>query len=377
MRNCTLLLLLASLFSTWTSTAQNGRKLRWQQSNQSSVTYKIGNTNNSNSFLNVNNWRLVNANGTVSATTATPANGDTLQVYNATLSLEANFDMTALQNIVLDFGNPRPGLSSSFIVRRDMTWLLHSSAKINVRSGDLESEMDNSGVINTGIKIGGVDKMLSVNYATVIVHGPSSATSATPPTVTYMQEGFIVGVLPMVLVSFDAVKQGNGVQLSWRTQQEFNTKQFLVEKSNDGKSFYSIADLKASGTSTTPRSYSFVDNIALSGVAYYRIRVVSADDYTGFTPVKAVRTAQAAASRLGLYPNPARGYTNIVMNNPESLSFKVNVYNRSGQLVAQRNQAAGSNTFALDVNQLPDGDYTVEVRMGDGSRQTSKLLIQR
>ena len=219
--------------------------------------------------------------------------------------------------------------------------------------------------------------MLSVSYATALVHGPSSATSATPATVTYMQEGFIVGVLPMVLVSFDAVKQANGVQLSWRTQQEFNTKQLRVEKSTDGRSFYSIADLMAAGTSTTPRSYSFVDYNSLSGIAYYRIRVMSADDYTGFTPVKAVRAAQAAASRLGLFPNPARGYTNIVINNPESLSFRVNVYNRSGQLVAQRNQAAGSNTFALDVNQLPDGDYTVEVRMVDGSRQSSKLLIQR
>ena len=158
MRNSTLLLLLLSLFSAWTSTAQNGRKLRWQQSKQSSVTYKIANTNNTNSFLNANNWRLVDANGTVSATTATPANGDTLQVYDATLSLEANFDMTALQNVVLDFGNPRTGLSSSLIIRRDMTWLLHSTAKINVRWGDLESEMDNSGVINTGIKIGEIGR---------------------------------------------------------------------------------------------------------------------------------------------------------------------------------------------------------------------------
>lgn len=358
-------------------TAQTGRILRFQVNQMSTNTYDIKNTGPSNTFLNANNWRIVDpATGAVTGTTATPSNNDTLQVFYASISLSTNFDMTALQNIVLDFGDPRSGLSWSLLVKRDNTWLLHSTAKINVRWGDLVTEQDNVAPINTGIKIGGVNKLLASSTGTITVHGPSYATSATPETVSFLQEGFLVGYLPVVLVSFDAVKQSNGVRLVWKTQQEYNTKAFHIERSTDGVNFIPVGSVAAAGNATTPRLYTYTDAAPVNTVAYYRVRIVNYDNLSGFTPVKAVR-ASVADTRMSLYPNPSSGMTNIIINNPESLAFTVNVFNRSGQLVSRRNLSGGSNSIAMDLGNLPVGDYTVDVQLSNGSHQSSKLIISR
>lgn len=375
MKNFTRFTLVAILMVI-TSGMQAQRILRWQVSNMASNTYDIKNTNNSNSFLHPSNWRIVDANtGSVTSTSAAPINGDTLQIFNASMTLSTNFDMTALQNVVLDFGDPRVGFSWSLLVKRDFTWLLHSTAKINVRWGDLVTEIDNVAPINTGIKIGGVFKLMAVDYATVTVHGPSHADMTTPVTTSILQEGFTAGTLPVVLVDFDAVKQNSGVQITWRTQQEYNTKVFNIEKSSDGKNFISIASVPAAGNSTVPRSYSYTDQTASTGISYYRVRIVSNDMVSGFTSVKAVRASML--TRLGLFPNPAQTTTNLVINNPESIAFTVNVFNSFGQMVQQRKVAGGSNTLSLDVHALQAGDYTVDIQMADGSRQNAKLIIKK
>lgn len=376
-KNFTLPFLLAISFliaSQEPLTAQ--RTLRWKINNMATNHYEIRNTNNTNTFLNPSNWRLVDpASGVVTSTTATPSNGDTLQIFDASLILSVNFDMTALQDIILDFGNPRPGFSWCLQVKRDNIWLLHSSAKINVRWGDLISDIDDVPPINTGMKIGGVFKLMSVDYATAVVHGPSHADPTTPITTTILQEGFTLGTLPVVLVSFDAVKQGNGVLISWRTQQEYNTKEFHVEKSADGRNFIPLTTLPAAGNSTVPRSYSYIDQSAQTGISYYRVRIISNDMAIGFTPVKAVRGS--ALSRLGIYPNPAQNQANLIVNNPDQTPFTVNIFNSYGQLVQQRKISGGTNTVSLDLQSLQAGDYTVDILLTDGSRQMAKLLIKK
>ena len=99
------------------------------------------------------------------------------------------------------------------------------------------------------------------------------------------------------------------------------------------------------------------------------------DMISGFTSVKAVRASML--TRLGLFPNPAQSTTNLIINNPESIAFNVNVFNSFGQMVQQRKVAGGTNTLSLDVHALQAGDYTVDIQMADGSRQNAKLIIKK
>lgn len=355
----------------------NARVLRFLVPQMSTNTFDIKNTSAGNSFLNGGNWRIVDpVSQVVTATTATPMNGDTLQIYGASLSLSANFDMTTLENVLLDFGAPQSNVSYSVLIRKDNLWTMHSSVILKVTGGDFVAEQDNTGLVNTGIQIGGVNKLLASSLGTIIVHAPAYASSNTPETVSANQEGFVVNTLPVVLVSFTAMKQSSGVQLAWTTQQEFNLRNFNVERSLDGINYMPIGSVTASGTSTTPRSYSFVDASLPSSVLYYRIRMMNFDNVSGFTPVRAVRNSTAnAATRLSIFPNPSTGFTNVIVNNPRSQNFTVSVFNRFGQVVSRRQNQTGSNNFRLDLSGLPAGDYTLEASFEDGTRQTNQLIL--
>lgn len=356
------------------------RRLVWRATGYASTNFNINSTSatNSGSFVFPGNWRAVDPITNVESTITGIQNFDTLEIQGATLRLAIDFNFTTLQNIVLVIGSPRAGSTYTFRLNQNMEFLLHSTSKVSIKSGGvLISQQDNSGAIDTWLKIGGVEKIRSSSSADVTMNGPSSASSTTPAaTTTFLTGGFIMGTLPVVLVDFDAARQGNGVVLNWKTQQEYNTSFFAIEKSNDGISYSEVARVAAAGNATTPRSYTFTDAAALKGIAYYRVRIMDLDGRSGLTMVKAVR-ANAAAGKLGIYPNPAVSVANLVVDNPESLAFGVNVFNRNGQLVAHKNAAAGATAVVLEVSSFPAGDYMIDVHFSNGTRQNSKLIVAR
>ncbi len=332
----------------------------------------VGSTNANNitnaNFLNAGNW------------TFTPANGDILYINNASIRITGNVNIT-LTNIVIRLGAPGGqtytlGIPSSNSV---INFNITASSSYDIQTGgSLFVAGTTSGTRTKSFQIGGVVKVGNFNTNTNnTVTGPKQATSSTPAANAGAQtQGFIFGALPVVLVNFDAVKQGNGVALTWKTQQESNTDFFAIEKSTDGAVFTEIGRVQAAGNASTPRSYSYADNSSLKGIAYYRVRIVDLDGKVGLTPVKAVR-ASAIGGKVGIYPNPAVSIANIVIDNPEYLSFGVNVFNRNGQLVAQKRAAAGTTVVPLEVSTLPAGDYMVDIQFSNGTRTSIKLLVNR
>lgn len=336
------------------------RKLQWSRTG----TYTV---NNTGQFTQSSNWGGL-----------TPQNNDTLFISGGSVDIQGNVSLTSLSNIVVVIGAPGSSSFTLGITSGNTSFTLSSTSAINVLGGRVLLAAGSGGSRTRQFLIGSVVKLSNfAGTADQTVTGAANATAATPAATSGNPAGgFMMGALPVVLVSFDAAKQGNGVVLNWKTQQEYNTREFQIEKSTDGRVFEVVATVAAAGNATTPRSYSYTDNSGIKGIAYYRIRIIDLDNKSGFTPVKAVR-ATAAAGKLGVYPNPAVSVANIVVSNPESLSFTVNVFNRNGQLVAQRKAAAGTTAVALDVNGYASGDYMVDVQFADGSRQSSKLIVNR
>lgn len=350
----------------------NGRTIRWSVKNQSNVNYQI---RNDLDFLSQANWLLVDPFSGVTSTTVEPAPGDTLQIFDATLELQTDFDMTYLPNVILDFGSPRAGQTSTFIVQKNHSLLLNNTAKLSIRAGgQLKSMLDNDGLLNTYIKIGEAPKLLSNSTQDVLVNGPTYASSATPVSVSELQEGFVLGVLPLMLTQFDAKVAGGGVQLTWKTSLEYDIQFYLVEKSHDGRNFETLGRVNAKSGSSVSRDYSYQDAANLKGVAYYRVKAINADEKTTYSPIKAVRGSRAAVQNA-LYPNPASRFTNLILSEPEKQVRTVGIYSQAGQLASQKNVAPGTNTCSLDVSGLPNGNYVLMVFYTDGSRQTARLVV--
>ena len=254
-----------------------------------------GNITLATDFTAGSKWRLPNSTSTTAVGSIVA--GDTLYINGASVDIQTAVSLTQA-NIVLDLG----GVGNNATYTLGMTsgaasLTLSSTSAISIRTGGkLYAKGSGSGNVRE-YKIGTVVKLSNFgNNTNYTQTGPAQASSISGTATTGSPLlGFNAGVLPVVLVSFDAVKQSTGVSLTWKTQQEFNTKEFVIEKSSNGIDFTSVASVVAAGNSTVVRSYTYNDGTMVSGIVYYRVRIVDFECKSVITPVKAVRSSNSAA----------------------------------------------------------------------------------
>lgn len=76
---------------------------------------------------------------------------------------------------------------------------------------------------------------------------------------------------------FNAYNSGTNVIISWKTMQENNLKEFVIERSTPQSSFVDIATIKPKGSNS---SYSYTDEAAYKTsdlIFIYRIKIVGTD----------------------------------------------------------------------------------------------------
>jgi hypothetical protein len=87
--------------------------------------------------------------------------------------------------------------------------------------------------------------------------------------------------LPVELIDLKAHKHPEGDNhLEWYTASEINNKQFTVQRSNDGKSWNLVGEVKGNGNSAVTSNYEFHDLQPLHAINYYRILQI---DFNGAT----------------------------------------------------------------------------------------------
>ena len=328
-------------------------------------------------------YRLNDASFFTNLSDRTIKNTDTLFVDSTRLRVTANMSLDS-RVAIIELGRPQNG-GETFRMSGNVTFTMtNANAVFSIRSyGSLRLDNPSTGnttslVLGTVVKAknttGSNSTQTGAQISGIAGYGVTAYASSASVASTSGFAGFSLGALPVVLVGFDAVKQGNSVNITWSTQQEFNTNFFQVERSFDGANYQAIAKVAAAGNSTTPRSYSYADGAPARGIAYYRVRIVDLDGKVGFTTVKAIR-AVANTAKVSVYPNPAISVANVVVNNTDNQAFSLNVFNRNGQLVSQKRASAGTTAVALEVSALPAGDYIIDVNFADGSRMSSKLVV--
>jgi len=80
------------------------------------------------------------------------------------------------------------------------------------------------------------------------------------------------GPLPVELLYLEGVKYPTWNLIKWATASEWNSLNFVVEHSNDGETWREITTKPAAGASTQTVSYSYLDNVYVYDINYYRLR---------------------------------------------------------------------------------------------------------
>lgn len=115
------------------------------------------------------------------------------------------------------------------------------------------------------------------------------------------------GTLPVKLLNFQVVAEGEAVNLSWTTTTEKDLLKFVLQRSDNGIDFHDIGEVAGSGADTEniETSYSFTDKVPLLGFNYYRLKSVDLDNTFEFLGLELVKFN--GSKHMTVYPNPSSG----------------------------------------------------------------------
>ena len=170
--------------------------------------------------------------------------------------------------------------------------------------------------------------------------------------------------MPVTLVNFEAVKEGNTVKLVWSTSEESNSSHFEINRSSDGKSWSMLGRVEANGESKQVIDYSYADAEPTPGVNYYRLRMVDFDETFTYSRIR--EAAFGAGNDLIVYPNPVHNELYIKGRN----GTRAEIWDAAGRLLLQGKLENGR----LNVQSLPSGAYHLRVR---GTGEVKKFVIVR
>ncbi len=101
-------------------------------------------------------------------------------------------------------------------------------------------------------------------------------------------KNYNVSPLPISLVSFEAKKNADKVDLSWTTFGEKDNDRFIIEKTKDGVNFEEVLTLPGAGNSSGLLKYFINDYAPFKGISYYRLGHTSKNKVTEYSQLVAI-----------------------------------------------------------------------------------------
>lgn len=178
--------------------------------------------------------------------------------------------------------------------------------------------------------------------------------------------------LPIELVDFNAVPNGQKVDLRWTTASEQNNASFTVERSMDMQEWAAVITLAGAGNSQSVLNYASMDASPLPRTSYYRLRQTDFDGASTVSDIVPV-SFEDAVGTLNVFPNPAQDLVIAIYDAEEGMA-KLSVFNELGQVMTLPVQTKAGRT-EFDVSMLPAGTYVVMLTT-NGKVTTQRLLVQ-
>ena len=220
-----------------------------------------------------------------------------------------------------------------------------------------------------------------------LVNGDGSAGTCISGPVTAVERRNMKGfskfgiaqsltVLPIELLSFDAVYNGKSTDVSWVTASETNNDHFIVERSTDAQEFEMIGKIQSKargGSSTSNLFYELNDPNVERGVYYYRLKQVDFDGKMSFSSVAMVVVEDH--HELTVIPNPTDNIAEINFDSHGLGVALLKVYDTRGRLVIAKEFVCikGLNKYPLDLQNEMSGMFYIVLSVGDKVYNT-KLL---
>ncbi len=199
-----------------------------------------------------------------------------------------------------------------------------------------------------------------------------TAVDTTKFSVTYYYCN--TGVLASDITAFTAAKETNTtVKLAWETLNEETGRTYEIEESADGNNFIYTASISSAPGQDAIGNYIYQYQMKGNdkGNLYFRLREIDKTSNVKYSEIRMVDMGEGDSKGLGIFPNPARSFINVVFNQSSLQNWQVDIFAANGALI-QRNYYFNTGTAHIEFNEkLAAGAYFVRVT----DRQTLKSFV--
>jgi hypothetical protein len=190
----------------------------------------------------------------------------------------------------------------------------------------------------------------------------------------YASKLLLTGLLPLNILQIDASIQNNISTIYWKTDNEINAQNYIVQRSDNGSVFYDVVLTNAKGINNS--SYSLKDNKLVKTTALYRIKIIDKNGEINYSAIVKVK-ADNKDLWVSVFPNPTNNVVKIEMNNIKLGYYNLKIIDNKGAIVkTQSIKINGNNTLlSLDVQNIVAGHYVVQI-IGEGINESKMIIIK-
>lgn len=177
--------------------------------------------------------------------------------------------------------------------------------------------------------------------------------------------------LAVNLVHFTAIKNNNNAVVNWRTENEVDISNYLLERSYDGINFSAAGTIAARNGSSNSYTYTDLNAVLNAGTSkyiFYRLKITDKNARFRYSEI-AKLSIDKSGTEITIGPAVFNSFVNVYSN--EAIK-QVLVYDMNGKLVYQTANLLG-NKLLLSAN-LPKGMYLFKLVTASGNTVTKRLV---
>lgn len=194
--------------------------------------------------------------------------------------------------------------------------------------------------------------------------------------------------LPVELVAFEAVADGQAVLLQWATASETNNAGFEVQQKADdasctvdGCAWKTLAFVAGAGTTAEARHYTHRIATVDPGTLHFRLKQVDFDGAFAYSPEVEVQVGLPQAYALSpVYPNPFNPEGRFTLAVREAQHVRIDVYDLLGRRTATvyegMLEANRAHPFVVDAASLASGTYVIRASGEQFTASTTVSVVK-
>jgi hypothetical protein len=220
------------------------------------------------------------------------------------------------------------------------------------------------------------------SWATGRAIGPDSLfgyVTSNAPTNNYSfdERRFTLGTfskyngLPVKLIYFTAIADGNKVRLNWEAANEQETLRYEVEKSLNATNFSFFTSVNSRQAALS--AYTDYDHNPATGWNYYRLKIIDQSGSFSYSPVRAVKFNKGL-EEVRIFPNPATDVLNVQLPSSYVNNATLQLYHIDGRSISTLKPTV--NSIKLNVKPLAGGTYVLRIIRTNGEVETYPFIKQ-